>query len=248
MAKEMTSRERVLAAARRRTPDRVPRTIPLETAVVEKLKAHLHTEDLRKVLKDDHAWVGLNASRQPADFGRYFTRQNVEWDEWGRGRIWDAERHYAEYLYPLQTVETLAEIEAFPWPDYGAPYRFAGLSERVGALQVQGLAVVAGMQETVFEIAWQLRSFDRLFEDIHSDQEKAALLLDHITDRRVAAARAFAAAGVDILSLGDDVAMQDRLLMSRKMWNQWLRPRLERVISSCSRSQARYSGLVSQRR
>ena len=100
------------------------------------------------------------------------------------------------------------------------------------ALRAQGLAVVGGMQETVFEIAWQLRSFERLFEDIHARDEKAAVLLDQITDRRVAQAVAYARAGVDILSVGDDVAMQERLLMSRKMWTQWFRPRLQRVIDA----------------
>ena len=226
----MTSRERVLTAARRRTPDRIPRTIPVETGVIKVLQEYLHTNDLGRALKDDHAWVGPRPSRQEPSFSSYFTRPGVTWDEWGRGRIWDSQQHYAEYLYPLEKARTVDEILAYPWPDLDQPYRYDGLKAQVVDLQARGLAVVAGLAETVFEIAWQLRSFDRLFEDIHEQDEKAVLLLDRITDRRVAAARQFARAGVDILSLGDDVAMQERLLMSRKMWTQWLRPRLERVI------------------
>ena len=230
MPLEMTSRERVLTAARRKTPDRVPRTVPVETGVVKKLKAYFNTDDLGAALKDDHAWVGPLPSRLAQNLAPYFRRPGVTWDEWGRGRIWDSEEHYAEYLYPLEHAQTVDEILNFPWPDLDEPYRYAGLKEKVAAFQNQGLAVVGGLQETVFEIAWQLRSFDQLFEDIHTRDEKAVLLLDKITDRRVAAAAEFARAGVDILSLGDDVAMQDRLLMSPRMWRQWLRPRLERVI------------------
>jgi uroporphyrinogen decarboxylase len=73
---------------------------------------------------------------------------------------------------------------------------------------------------------------DRLFEDISKQDEKANVLLDHITDRRVAAAEAYALIGVDIISLGDDVAMQNRLMMSRRMWLAWFQPRLKRVIDA----------------
>jgi uroporphyrinogen decarboxylase len=102
----------------------------------------------------------------------------------------------------------------------------------VAELHALGYAVMGGLAETVFEIAWQLRSMDRLFADILAQDEKAVVLLDHITERRVAAARAYARAGVDMIQLGDDVAMQTGLLMSRKMWRQWFCPRLERVIQA----------------
>lgn len=232
MSIEMTSRERVLAAARRQTPDRVPRTIQIETAVYERLADHLGTRQVNRALRDDHAWIGPGPSRLNVDYSPYFTRPEITWDDWGRGRVWDSEQHYAEYFYPLERAETVDEILNYPWPDYGEAYRYAGMTERVAALHAQGLAVVGGLQETVFEIAWQLRSFDRLFEDMHANDEKAALLLDHITERRMATARAYAQAGADILSVGDDVAMQNRLLMSRKMWTRWFRPRLERVIQA----------------
>lgn len=57
MSIEMTSRERVLTAARRKVPDRIPRTILLETGVVEKLGTYLGTIDLTHVLKDDLVWI-----------------------------------------------------------------------------------------------------------------------------------------------------------------------------------------------
>jgi uroporphyrinogen decarboxylase len=226
----MTSRERVLAAANRQVPDRVPRTIPLEQAVRQNLIGHFKTEDLSGPLKLDIAGVGWGPSRQKNDYNCYFDRPGVTWDEWGRGRIWDSIGQYAEYLYPLEKAETAAEIAAYPWPDLDADYRYAGLAERVQAHQALGLAVIGGLEETVFEIAWQLRSMDRLFADIHENDEKAALILDRITDRRVATAQAYASAGVDILALGDDVAMQTGLLMSRKMYRAWFKPRLARVI------------------
>jgi uroporphyrinogen decarboxylase len=232
MPSEMTSRERVLSAAHRKTPDRVPRTIPVESGVIKTLQNHFNTKELASALKDDHAWVGPLPTHKTHDYSLYFDRPGVTWDEWGRGRIWDNEEHYAEYLCPLEHAETVDEILNYPWPDLDQSYRYEGLDDKVISAKNRGFAVVAGMQETVFEIAWQLRSFDRLFEEIIGQDEKSLIILDHITDRRAAAAEAYARAGVDILSLGDDVAMQDRLLMSPKMWNRWFRPRLERIIQA----------------
>jgi uroporphyrinogen decarboxylase len=229
---EMTSRERVLAAARRQTPDRVPRDIWLETRTIDRLREHYGTHDLLAAMRMDVASVGPDPTTTANDYSRYFTRPEITWEEWGRGRIWDAEEHYAEYFYPLERAETVEEIQAYPWPDLGEPYRYAGLRARVEDLHRRGYAVSGGLAETIFEVAWQLRSMDRLFEDMMLDDEKAVVLLDQITERRAATSRAYAEAGVDIVFVGDDVAMQTGLLMSRKLWRKWFAPRLARVIDA----------------
>jgi len=227
---EMTSRERVLTAAHRQVPDRVPRDILLEKRVAEMLARRLGGEDLQQALRIDVVYLYPGATIMKNDYSRYFQKPNVTWDEWGRGRIWDNEDHYAEYLYPLENAETVDEILDYPWPDLTEAYRYTNARKQVEMLHAQGYAVIGDISETVFEIAWQLRSMDRLFEDILHQDEKAMVLLDKITERTVAGARAFAKAGVDILYTGDDVAMQTGLMMSRKMWRQWFMPRLERVI------------------
>ncbi|MFN2352741.1 MAG: uroporphyrinogen decarboxylase family protein, partial [Kiritimatiellia bacterium] len=45
-------------------------------------------------------------------------------------------------------------------------------------------------------------------------------------------AAAFAAAGTDIIRLGDDVGMQQSIMMSKGMYDEWLKPRLARVIAA----------------
>ena len=124
------------------------------------------------------------------------------------------------------------EILHYPWPDLDAPYRYAGMELRVANLHARGYAVCGGLAETIFEIAWQLRSMDRLFQDILGQDDKAVELLDHITERRVITAQAYVRAGVDMIQLGDDVAMQNNLLMSRLMWRTWFQPRLNQVIDA----------------
>jgi uroporphyrinogen decarboxylase len=228
----MTFRQRVLTAARRQAPDRIPRHIQLEDYVAGQLRQYYGSDDLLAALHGDIAGVGPVSSQLRTDFSHYFTRPGMDWDEWGRGRMWDGLHQYAEYFYPLDHAECVDEILRYPWPDLLEPYRYAALAGDVAAWQARGYAVCGGLAETVFEIAWQLRSMDRLFEDIARQDEQAVVLLDHITDRRVAAAQAYAHAGVDMIQLGDDVAMQTGLLMSRRMWRAWFQPRLKRVIDA----------------
>ena len=92
---EMTSRERVLAAAGRQMPDRVPRDIQFERGVAARMKVYFGTDDLIAATRSDIVDVGPNPTRFPQDYEMYFSRSGVQWDEWGRGRVWDAEEHYA---------------------------------------------------------------------------------------------------------------------------------------------------------
>ncbi len=64
------------------------------------------------------------------------------------------------------------------------------------------------------------------------DDEKAVFLLDKITDLACFRAKKYAAAGADIIALGDDVGMQQAIMMSKGMYSAWLQPRLKKVIDS----------------
>ena len=68
--------------------------------------------------------------------------------------------------------------------------------------------------------------------DMAMDDEKATFLLDKITDFACYRAEKFAEAGVDILGLGDDIGMQESIMMSEDMYRTWLKPRLTKVISA----------------
>ena len=225
----MTSHERILAAGRRQQPDRVPRDILFEPRLAADLRRQLGADDLSAYFAVDLYHVGLDPTRLTNDYSRYFTRPGVTWNEWGAGRIWDDTEHYAEYLYPLEHAETVAEIEEYPWPDFDAPYRYEGVKRQIDELHARGLGVAGVVGSLGFEFAWQLRSMDRLFEDMLNDDPIATVILEKIVERMEFAAREFARAGADILLTGDDVAMQTGLMMSRDLFNKWLRPGIERV-------------------
>ena len=237
---EMTPRERVLTACRRGVPDRVPRNLSFEhgfAAVAREKLAEEHpgldTEklDFATRFRVDPRWVGPSLSKAQPDYSTYFDRADVEWDDWGCGRVWDETRHYAEYLYPLQEAETVGEIEGYPWPDMLEDYRYEGMKARTEVLQNQGYAVLAG-PSAFFEIAWQIRSMERLCEDMLLNPEMAHALYGKILEGNVRYACECALAGVDILYLGDDVCTQRGLMLSLKTWRDYLGPAMRAVIDA----------------
>jgi len=219
-------------------PDRVPRYMGFEDGLVPVIRAAIAREqpgldpetiDLDKHFRCDPRWVWPNAPRRVNDFSRYFRDAGIEWDEWGRGRKWDATRHYAEFLYPLKDAETTAEFAEYPWPDLLEDYRYEGIADQVHALQEQGFPVLGGPSET-FEKAWQVRSMERLMEDMLLNPELAHACLDPVVERNVRIAQQCARAGADILFLGDDVATQRGLMMSVETWRQYLGPAMTSII------------------
>jgi uroporphyrinogen decarboxylase len=197
----MTSRERVQAACRRGNADRIPRDMWMEYGVFKSLLERFPGRDLLEHFRVDVRPVLPAATQRETDFSPYFDR-DAEWDEWGRGRVWDDQRHYAEYFYPLQHARSLAEIVEYPWPDLDEDYRYRDVRGQVRSWQEAGYAVVADVVETVFEVAWQLRSMDALFEDIKFRPDWAEVLLDRITEQRAFGAAKFAEAGADVVQVG----------------------------------------------
>lgn len=236
----MNSRERVLTAMRRQTPDRVPHEVGLALTPQKHAEIVERTgcEDPAAYFGADIRFVHAAATRNRADHGRYFTdlpsRASV--DEWGVAFVptesTDARHaHLSGLIYPMLGIETVREMEEYPLPDLDAPYRYEHLPKQVAALQQQGFAVAAGMACTIFEVAWYMRSMERLLTDFVDDSPVATVLLDRITELRKCQARQYALSGADILHTGDDIGSQRGLMMSLPMWRRWLKPRLAAVIA-----------------
>ncbi len=109
---------------------------------------------------------------------------------------------------------------------------FTRFEKRVKDIQAAGLAVFVWMECTIWETAWYLRGMENLMVDMATEDAKATRLLDIITEKACYRAEKFAAMGVDILGLGDDIGMQETSMMSSGMYRQWLGPRLKLVIQA----------------
>jgi uroporphyrinogen decarboxylase len=140
-------------------------------------------------------------------------------------------KHMTHMRHPLQRFQTLEEFQAYPWPEFEKS-DWSYLKDEVNALQRRGLAAHVWMECTVWETAWYLRGMEELMADMMSEEESAGFLLDKITDLACFRVRKFAEAGADIIALGDDIGMQNSIMMSKSFYAEWIKPRLRKIIRS----------------
>lgn len=176
--------------------------------------------------------VRINYSNGQDHFPREILPESTFFDEYGIGHSKGspAAFHMTRMHHPLQGAG-LQEIMEYPYPtvDESNLEAFGG---ELKAIREKGLASFGFMQMTIWEASWYLRSMEELMMDMMQENEAATLLLDKITDFACAKAQAYAMAGLDILSLGDDIGTQSSLMIDVDLWEQWLRPRLKKVIAA----------------
>lgn len=237
----MTSRERVVAAMRRRRPDRVPFDFsfgfsPYQLAEFQRRTGQDNPDDY---FGSDTRMVYPDPTRLDVDFSVYLGElvPGACVDEWGVGRqptasTDPAHSHLEGFIYPMLNLSTSRDALNYPLPDIEADYRYEEAGRQIAAVQSRGLAAMAMMTCTVFEVAWTMRSMELLLMDFVDRSDFATTLLDRITAKRELQARRFAEIGADVICLGDDVGTQRGMLMSPLMWRVWLKPRLARIIAA----------------
>ena len=83
---------------------------------------------------------------------------------------------------------------------------------------------------SVFEIGWQLRGLQEFMMDLVEKPEIPMYIMDRLTEiylenlRRVLDADKAAGDRLDMVYFYDDVGTQNSLMVSRKMWKQYVRP------------------------
>ncbi len=167
-------------------------------------------------------------------------------DEWGiswrtpegGGLYFDMCRH------PLAEARTVQDLERFPWPDPEDPARFATLKARADRfVNDEQKAYVLGRNAAgVFEVALWVRGYEGFFTDLVARPRFAEALLDIITELKMKYwARALDEVGTNVLvvSEADDIAGQDRPLLSPAMYRAFIMPRHQRLFDFIrSRAQA----------
>lgn len=221
-------------AIRRGRPDRVPVDIGLTPAVYETFKRETGMEDPAEFFGIEVRNVWLDPLKSKPDFSRYLADMppgSVINSEYGAAEIPGNFYHFARRAFPMAGLTTVAELEDYPWPDCRSEYRYERVAESVKNLKARGYFVQAWVGH-IFEVAWQLTGFEKFMEGLVAQPEFVAYILDRITEDNCIKARRFAEAGVDMVCIGDDVAMQDRMMMSPATWREWFKPRHAKVIRS----------------
>ena len=169
------------------------------------------------------------------DWHKYYPegfQYDVRFDGWGIAHESNPNSmHMTQMHHPMKDFTTLGEMKAYPLPDY-TKVDFSPLQKKMDEIHNKGLAVFIWQECTILEVAWYLRSIENLMMDMAMEDEKATWLFDQITDKSSYRAKIFAEQGADIIGLGDDIGMQESIMMSVEMYRQWLKPRLKKVIQA----------------
>ncbi|MGC9317861.1 MAG: uroporphyrinogen decarboxylase family protein [Armatimonadota bacterium] len=232
MRTEMSPRERVTTTMRREVPDRVPKEAGFTPAIQAAFEENTGATNAAEYFGFERRGVGFRGPEEPTDFSPYYPDgipEGTAISEYGSGRVPSDFYHFTSRIYPLERAETVAELEEYPWPDYTPRRRHAHLEETVAALHEDEWFVSGGVGH-IWEIAWQLTRMEKLMQDMVLNRAFAGYIFDRITQDRAFMARRYAEAGADMIHCGDDIGMQDRLMMSPQMWREWLKPRWRKVI------------------
>lgn len=234
-----TPRQDLLRCLRRKGFARVHVDYVLCDSQIADFEKRFGSRDYEEFFGMSHRRLELEIKRNFARGRELYPRETLPestlFDEYGIGHSKGSELafHMTRMHHPLKGASA-KEIENYPYPtvDYSKIDEFR---EKVLSLRTKGLASFAFMQMTVWEASWYLRSMEELMLDMMTENDSATILLDKITDFACAKARAYASAGTDILSLGDDIGTQNSLMLDVGLWEKWLQPRLERVITEAKK-------------
>ncbi len=201
---------------------------------IKNFKEKFRHDDYESYFGMSHRQVEIQAKRNYQNGHELFQREQLpddtKFDEYGIGHSKGSEFafHMTRMHHPLKGADR-DEILNYPYPTIDNE-SVDILKRQVEALHSKDLAALGFMQMTVWEASWYLRSMDELMIDMMMEDEKAGILFDQITDFASQKAKAYTKAGVDILSLGDDIGTQSSIMMDVDMWKKYLQPRLKRVI------------------
>ncbi|MBI4023721.1 MAG: hypothetical protein HY360_01990 [Verrucomicrobia bacterium] len=247
----MTPRERILATLRHETPDRIPTDAWFHPEVMQTLKQHFKTDDKSVVLNalGIEGWGGLSAWIEFPEFEQrcrprpgHPESHRAIWlddrtyeDAWGiRWRWGDADRYQQWLSGPLQDAENAKAALQYRFPTIENIREPDGYAERVAALKRSQLFVSGGI-ENPFKRLWHLRGYENALMDYLANRDLVDAIYDRLFDCCTEACVRMARAGVDMIQVVGDIAMQDRIIMGPELWREVDKPRWAKLIAACRR-------------
>lgn len=234
----MTKRENLLALLRREPYEEVPVDFSLCPDLVGIFKEKTGGQtDYQEYF--GMPWRGVADIRldyHPEDYRKFYPgglKEGATIDIWGVAHEpgSEAAKHMTYMRNPMREMEDLEEIQAYPFPDFSKGDA-SHQKRQVEKIHARGLAANGSMQCTIWETAWYIRGMENLMVDMSCEPEIATWIFDKVTEQALIRTKSFARAGVDIIYLGDDIGMQNGPMMSRTMYQTWIKPRLKKVVDA----------------
>jgi uroporphyrinogen decarboxylase len=154
--------------------------------------------------------------------------------------IWSVRRKPVSYgsgsydeieFYPLAQAKNAGDLDVHRWPSHDW-FDYSVLPDRIAGIQEDGERCIMVTNGNLFETSWYMRGFERMFMDMVLDPEMVHAIMSRVTDYYEAFFTRVLAAGrgaIDLVFTADDIAGQHGPLMSRVMWEAFIKPYHERL-------------------
>ena len=250
----LTSRERVQAVLNHEIPDRVPIVLGASNATgisvptYRKLKKLLGVESEEKYLYD---WPELGAAaldeiilerlhsdvrgvhdREPAwvrEQNRTRAPGSPYFNSWGVGSVEGDPGTWFPAIHPLAETHAIEAIESYPWPDMNDPTRVANVKAEAQRLAAENKYAILATPWLAFplERAFAMQRMDRFMLHLGRYPDFTRALLTKIAELCKTLMGNFLreiGENIDMIKIGDDLGMQNSLLMSPKMYREIVKP------------------------
>lgn len=241
----MNSKERVMRAFKRieGLPDRVPLQFDLcrkltdhfarelkipadyTLSYYEDLTYRISANDIRTRLGSDCIVVGGSVA---AAFEPQIISDDISTNEFGM-HMKPTPLYMEVVKCPLDSVESVEDIESYNFPDPYAPGRFDKARRDIARFG-SDYFVIGDVEISLFEMAWHLLGLEKYLIDMFSEEDWIEAINDKVEYWTTGLALQLIEAGVDAIWLGEDLGSQTSTLISPDMWRNLFKPRYARMI------------------
>jgi uroporphyrinogen decarboxylase len=155
-------------------------------------------------------------------------------DEWGVVRRKPERGHYYVVEAPLTGEISLADLRSFPWPDPHDRGYLRGLAEEARkARQETDYALILSLPVGFVHQSQFMRGYEAWLMDLVLEPSLAEALMDHVLEIHLAIVGRMLEAvdgDIDVVLYADDVAFQDRLMVSPELYGRLIKPRQRRLM------------------
>lgn len=136
--------------------------------------------------------------------------------------------YYDMVEFPLSDM-SLEEYEDYVWPDPYDDRIIEGIEERARTLYEEGKYAIVGdvVESGIFEPSWYMRGFDKFLMDLVNNKEFIHRLLEDMIEFQLKRYEMFldkVGEYLDIVFVGDDLAMTENTLMSPSTYREMVKP------------------------
>ena len=155
----------------------------------------------------------------------------LRWENGARWRIHLRPQWWREYCdLPVQQE---GDLQRMPLPDPDNPARYAGVAERVRAIEARGYLPTGGIMGFFSGVWYFCRPFETFLEDLVLRPGFARVLVDRIGAFNLAAAQHLLECGVRVIGFADDLGHNRGTFFSPSVYREFFLPWHRRLADLC---------------